>query len=78
MMPIVMIPTGTTSVHQNSSEFFLIELSKSVFMFIVLPVFSSRYMSGELVEGMRIVDFSAHDVGESKSRVSSAKSVLCI
>src|SRR6266436_6046066 len=53
LMPITMIPTGTTSVHQNSSEFLLnIELSKPVFIFIVLLPFDSRYVSGELVEGM--------------------------
>jgi hypothetical protein len=47
-----MIAAGTTSVHQNSNEFFLnVELSTSVFMVIVLAVFSSRHASGELVEG---------------------------
>ena len=56
-MPIAMIAAGTTSVHQNSGEFFLnIELSTSVFMIIVLAAFSSCHVSGELVEGMSIVD----------------------
>src|SRR4029450_11106055 len=42
LMPIAMIATGTTSVHQNSSEFLLnIELPKSAFMFVVLFAFSS-------------------------------------
>ena len=37
LMPIAMIATGTTRVHQNSSEFLLnIELPKSAFMVIVL------------------------------------------
>jgi hypothetical protein len=57
-----MIAAGTTSVDQNSGEFFLnIDLSTSVFIIIVLAAFSSCYVSGELVERMRIVDFSAHD-----------------
>ena len=42
LMPIAMIATGTTRVHQNSSEFLLnIELPKSAVMFIVLFAFSS-------------------------------------
>lgn len=78
-MPTTMMATGTTSVHQNSGEFFLnIELSKLVVVFIVLSAFSSRHVSGELVEGMRIVDATPTISETSKFLVSSAKCGRCI
>ena len=43
LMPIAMIATGTTSVHQNSSEFFLnVELSRPVFMCVVRAALPAR------------------------------------
>src|SRR6516164_2200669 len=62
LMPIPMIATGGTRVHQKSSEFLLkvelskVELSKLVVVFICFSFLSPRHLSRELVEGMRIVD----------------------
>ena len=54
-MPIPIIAAGIKKVHQKSSEFLLkFELSKLVVVFIVFSF--SRHLSGELAEGMRIVD----------------------
>src|ERR1700730_504130 len=49
LMPIPMIATGITRVHQKSSEFLLkVELSKLVVVFICF-LFLPRHLSGELV-----------------------------
>ena len=63
LTPIAMIPTGITSVLQKSSEFhFKVELSKPVVVFICSLCFLFPSLKRELVEGSRIVEFSADDV----------------
>jgi hypothetical protein len=77
LMPIAMIATGIMRVHQKSSEFLLkVELSK----FVVVSICFSfpRHLSGELVEGMRIVDSTPTMPERSKFPMSSANFMLCL